>query len=648
MSSSILLHFPDLHNSSHSFPAGVTGHELVSALRPTGNVLAVAVAGKTRDLALPITEEAAVRFLTWPDQAARDVFWHSSAHLLAEALEALYPGVQFGVGPAIERGFYYDVDFGEQPFDASHLAKVEKKMLELAARGHAFQRRQVTRAEAMDFFVRKGDVYKQEIISGLEDGTITFYTHGGFTDLCRGPHLPDTSPIKAVKLLSLAGAYWRGDSSRRQLTRIYGITFPSRAELKEWLAQEEEARKRDHRKLGRQLGIFTLSEEVGLGLPLWLPKGTFLREQLMQLLRGLQELQGYQFVTTPHIGHKRLYETSGHYQKYIESSFRPIATPHEGDGLFMLKPMNCPHHCVIFGHQMRSYRELPLRMAEFGTVYRYEQHGELHGLTRTRGFTQDDAHIFCAPDQLKAEFLKVMDLVSYVFGLFGFQDYAVQISVRDPQKESLYLGNPEAWAQAEQAIQEAAEEKGMAATRVEGEAAFYGPKLDFTVRDSLGRKWQLGTIQIDYNLPERFDLTYIDTQSQQQRPVMIHRAIYGSLERFIAILLEHTAGRLPLWLAPVQVHLLPVADQYLPYAREVASRLRAARLRVELDARSETISRRVRDAELLKVPYIAIVGEREQADDSVAVRRAGGKGSKTVRVEAWIRELEEAVAQKAS
>ncbi len=604
---------------------GTTGYDLAASISEglARNALAVKVNGEIRDLHRPFTEDAALEILTWNDAGGKQAYWHSSAHLMAEALEALYPGVKLAIGPAIENGFYYDVDLGEgRTISSDDFPAIEKKMLELAKNKSKFERREVPKAEAVAYFTEKQDPYKLELLENLEDGNITFYTQGGFTDLCRGPHIPDTGTIKAAKIMNVAGAYWRGDEKNKQLTRLYGITFPKAKDLTEYLEKLEEAKRRDHRKLGKELELFAFSEKVGAGLPLWLPKGTALRERLEQFLRKAQVKAGYQPVVTPHIGSKELYVTSGHYEKYGADSFQPITTPNPGEEFF-LKPMNCPHHCEIYRTKPRSYRDLPVRLAEFGTVYRYEQSGELHGLTRVRGFTQDDAHIFCRPDQVKGEFQKVIDLVLYVFKALGFTDFTAQISLRDPENKTKYIGTDENWALAEAAIQESAAEKGLATITELGEAAFYGPKLDFMVRDALGRRWQLGTIQVDYNLPERFDLEYVTPENTKARPVMIHRAPFGSLERFVAVLIEHTAGNFPLWLSPEQFTVLPISDKFADYAYEVKAKLEAADLRGTVDARDERIGRKIRDAELAKTPYLLVVGEKEAQDGLVSVRRHG-------------------------
>ena len=610
--------------SVKQMPAGSTGYDIARSISEglARKVIAAKVNGEVWDLMRPIGEDATVQLLTWDDPEGKATFWHSSAHLMAEALEALYPGIKFGIGPPIDQGFYYDIDFGDREFDGHELAKVEKKMQELAQRKDPYIRKEVSKQEALDYFSKKGDEYKLELIEELPDGEITFYEVGDFVDLCRGPHIPNTGLIKAVKLLNVAGAYWRGSEKNKMLTRIYGITFPKQKELKEFLERLEEAKKRDHRKLGKELELFTFSEKVGMGLPLWLPKGAMLRERLKNFLKKAQVKAGYEPVITPHIGSKELYVTSGHYEKYGEDSFRPITTPHEGEE-FMLKPMNCPHHCEIYKSRPRSYKELPLRLAEFGTVYRYEQHGELHGLTRVRGFTQDDAHIFCRPDQVKDEFIKVIDLVLYVFNALGFNDYEAQISLRDPNDKDKYIGDDALWEKAEREIQEAAEERGLQTVTELGEAAFYGPKLDFMVRDAIGRKWQLGTIQVDYNLPERFELEYVGADNQKHRPVMIHRAPFGSMERFVAVLTEHCAGNFPLWLAPDQIAVLPISEKYEDYANRVFSELKTHDIRGILDNRDEKIGRKIRDAEVKKIPFMLIVGEKEQAAGKVAVRRHG-------------------------
>ena len=595
------------------------------------NVLAAKVNGEIWDANRPINTDASLQLLTWNDEGGKYAFWHSSAHLMAEALETIYPGVKFGIGPPIENGYYYDVDLGDRTLTPEELPAIEAKMLELARLKSEFVRRNVSKAEALDYFGNKGDEYKIELLQDLTDGEITFYQQGNFVDLCRGPHIPNTEKIKAVKLTNIAGAYWRGDEKRKMLTRIYGITFPQQKELTEYLVLLEEAKKRDHRKLGAELELFAFSERVGAGLPLWLPKGTIVRNRLQNFLRKEQAKRGYQEVMTPHIGKKELYVTSGHYEKYGADSFQPIHTPKEGEE-FLLKPMNCPHHCEIYGHKPHSYKELPIRIAEFGTVYRYEQSGELHGLSRVRGFTQDDAHIFCTPDQVQAEFLNVLELTKLVLSKAGFEKFTAQISLRDLSKPEKYLGNPETFAKAEQDIIDAVAAVGLEAVQVPGEAAFYGPKLDFMIKDAIGRTWQLGTIQVDYNLPERFQLEYIGADNQTHRPVMIHRAPFGSMERFISILIENTTGKLPLWLAPDQFAVLPIGEGHIEYCKNVLAQLEAAGLSGYVDDRNETIGRKIRDTELKKVPYMLIAGDKEMEDGVVALRRQseGDKGAITV------------------
>ncbi|MBT1686512.1 threonine--tRNA ligase [Dawidia soli] len=620
--SDIRITLPD--GTVKTYPHGTNGAAIASSISEglARVALAIEVNGDVWDLGRPIEHDAAVKILTWNDANGKMAFWHSSAHLLAEALEALYPGVKFGTGPAVANGFYYDVDLGGIPFGEEQLAAVESKMKELAKSNSTFERRDVPKAEALEFFTKKGDPYKIELIDGLQDGAITFYQQGNFTDLCKGPHIPGTGLIKAVKLTNVAGAYWRNNENNKMLTRIYGITFPKQKELDEYLHLLEEAKKRDHRKLGRELELFAFSERVGMGLPLWLPKGTILRERLEQFMRRAQIKAGYDPVVTPHIGSKSLYVTSGHYEKYGKDSFQPIRTPDEGEE-FLLKPMNCPHHCEIYKTKPRSYRDLPIRLAEFGTVYRYEQSGELHGLTRVRGFTQDDAHIFCRPEQVKEEFVKVIDLVLHVFKSLGFENYTAQVSLRDPANKAKYIGQDHLWDQAERQIQEAADERGLKTVAVQGEAAFYGPKLDFMVKDALGRSWQLGTIQVDYNLPERFELEYVGSDNQKHRPVMLHRAPFGSLERFIAVLIEHCAGNFPLWLAPDQIAVLPISERFNDYAKLVYETLKGQDIRGLLDDRDEKIGRKIRDAETKKIPYMLIVGEKEVAEQKVAIRQHG-------------------------
>ncbi|MDE6383162.1 MAG: threonine--tRNA ligase, partial [Paramuribaculum sp.] len=618
----IKITFPD--NSVKEFESGVTPLEVASSISPrlAQDVLAAYVNDNPWDLNRGIDGDATIKFFKWEDAEGKHAFWHSSAHLLAEALQELYPGVKFGIGPAIENGFYYDIDTNGHTITDADFPKIEKKMLELARQKQAIERKEISKADALKMFGDRGETYKCELIDELEDGTITTYTQGAFTDLCRGPHLPTTAPIKAVKIMSLAGAYWRGDEKRQQLVRVYGITFPKQKMLDEYVQLLEEAKKRDHRKLGKEMELFAFSQNVGAGLPLWLPKGAALRDRLEQFLRKIQKKYGYLQVITPHIGNKNLYVTSGHYAKYGKDSFQPIHTPEEGEE-YLLKPMNCPHHCEIFRAAPRSYRDLPLRLAEFGTVYRYEQSGELHGLTRVRGFTQDDAHIFCAPDQIKAEFLKVMDIIFYIFKALNFENYEAQISLRDPNNKEKYIGSDENWHLAETAIVEACQEKGLKARTELGEAAFYGPKLDFMVKDALGRRWQLGTIQVDYNLPERFGLEYTGADNQKHRPVMIHRAPFGSMERFVAVLLEHTAGRFPLWLAPDQAVVLPISEKYNDYARRVVDELDQAGVRATIDDRNEKIGKKIRDNELKRIPYMLIVGEKEAENDEVSVRKQG-------------------------
>ena len=636
--------FPD--GSVRPFEQGVTAYDIAMSISPrlAAEVLAAKVNETVYDLTRPIKEDAAIQLLKWDDEEGRRVFWHSSSHLMAEALEALYPGVKFGIGPAIENGFYYDVDLNGAQISDTDLAAIEKKMLELAREKQDFKRIEVSKADALKYFEQKGDPYKCELISELEDGTITYYENGAFTDLCRGPHLRNTEMIKAVKLTAIAGAYWRGDEKRQQLTRIYGITFPKKSLLDDYLVLLEEAKKRDHRKIGKEMELFTFSPRVGMGLPLWLPRGTVMRQELVKFLTKKLNESGYLQVVTPHIGGKQLYVTSGHYAKYGKDSFQPIHTPQEGEE-YLLKPMNCPHHCEIFRSSPRSYRDLPLRLAEFGTVYRYEQSGELHGLTRVRCFTQDDAHMFVRQEQLKDEFKKVIDLILYVFKVFKFEDYTAQISLRDKVNRDKYIGSEENWDKAEAAIIESAAEKGLPTVVEYGEAAFYGPKLDFMVKDALGRKWQLGTIQVDYNLPERFELEYIDADGSRKRPVMIHRAPFGSLERFTAVLLEHTAGHLPLWLTPDQVKVLPISEKYADYAKKVCELMNNSEIRASIDDRNETLGKRIREISLKKIPLIAIVGEKEMADGTVSIRRDGvDKGSMTV--DAFIARFKEIVSEE--
>ncbi|MGM0647933.1 MAG: threonine--tRNA ligase [Bacteroidota bacterium] len=618
----INISLPD--KSIRKVPAGTTALDIAKDISEglARNVLAAKVNGNVVDSMRPIQEDAELKLLTWDDEEGREAMWHSSAHLMAEAIELLYPGVKFGIGPSIDNGFYYDIDPGDHTITQDDLPAIEKKMKELARQKQEFIREEVPKKQALEHYRNKGDEYKVELINELEDGTITFYTSGEFTDLCRGPHIPNTGPVKAIKLLSIAGAYWRGDESRKQLTRIYGITFPKKKLLDEYLQMLEEAQKRDHRKIGKELEIFTFSQKVGPGLPLWMPKGAALRERLESFLKKIQRKAGYQQVISPHIGNVNLYKTSGHYQKYGEDSFQTIKTPNEGEE-FMLKPMNCPHHCEIYNAKQFSFRDLPVRYAEFGTVYRYEQSGELHGLTRVRGFTQDDAHIFCTPDQVKEEFKGVMDIIVKIFKALDFKDYVAQVSLRDPDNKEKYIGSDENWDKAENAILDIMKESAMDYVVEYGEAAFYGPKLDFMVKDALGRSWQLGTVQVDYNLPERFELEYTGSDNQKHRPVMIHRAPFGSMERFVAVLIEHTAGKFPLWLTPDQVMILPISEKYHNYAEKVLSLLDNYDIRAQIDRRSEKIGRKIRDTELKKIPYMLIIGEKEAENESVSVRRQG-------------------------
>jgi len=622
----IKITFPD--GNVREFAKGVTGLEIAKNIsdRLAKEVLSITVNGEVWDLTRSINTDASIKLHKWDEEEAKHAYWHSSAHLMAEAVEMLYPGVKLGIGPSIENGFYYDIDFGDYTISDSDLPRIEAKMMEIVQAKEVIIRKEVTKAEALATYTKKGDPYKVELISDLEDGTITFYSQGNFTDLCRGPHLPDTSYIKSFKLLSIAGAYWRGNEKNKQLTRIYGISFPKKTLLDEYLAMLEEAKKRDHRKIGKELELFTFSQKVGQGLPLWLPKGAQLRERLENFLKRVQKNYGYEQVITPHIGQKELYVTSGHYAKYGKDSFQPIHTPAEGEE-FLLKPMNCPHHCEIYKHKPRSYKDLPVRMAEFGTVYRYEQSGELHGLTRVRGFTQDDAHIFCRPDQLKDEFVKVIDIVLYIFKTLDFKEFTAQISLRDPNDKDKYIGSDENWDKAEQAIMEAVKEKGLETTTELGEAAFYGPKLDFMVKDAIGRKWQLGTIQVDYNLPERFELEYIGADDKRHRPIMIHRAPFGSMERFVAVLIEHSGGRFPLWLAPDQAVVLPISEKFNDYAKKVVDFLNNCDIRTLIDDRNEKIGKKIRDNELKRIPYLLIVGEKEAVDEKISVR-VQGEGDK--------------------
>lgn len=638
----IKITFPD--GQVREFEKGITPYQVALQISEglARNVLAAKLNGDVVDSSTPIDADAVLQLVTWNDEDGKKIFWHSSAHLLAEAIESLFPGTKFGIGPAIENGFYYDIDLGVQEFGSDDFKTIEDKMLELARLKNEFLRSSVSKADAVSYFTEKGDEYKLELIEGLADGSITFYNQGNFTDLCRGPHIPNTGFIKSVKLLSVAGAYWRGDEKRKQLTRIYAITFPKAKELEEYLHLLEEAKRRDHRKLGKELELFAFSEKVGMGLPLWLPKGTLLRERLENFLRRAQVRAGYSPVITPHIASKELYVTSGHYAKYGKDSFQPIRTPDENEEFF-LKPMNCPHHCEIYKTKPRSYKDLPLRLAEFGTVYRYEQSGELHGLTRVRGFTQDDAHIFCRPDQVEDEFMKVIDLVLYVFKALGFDTYSAQVSLRDKENKEKYIGNDEDWDRAESAIIRSADEKGLPYVIEYGEAAFYGPKLDFMVKDAIGRKWQLGTIQVDYQLPQRFELEYTGSDNAKHRPVMIHRAPFGSLERFVAILIENTAGNFPLWLSPDQIAVLPISEKYEDYANELYLRLQEKDLRGYVDHRNEKMGRKIRDAEIAKVPFMIVVGEKEQAEGIVSVRKKGDGDVGSMTLDAFIAMAQEEI-----
>ena len=638
----IKITFPD--GSVREYEKGVTGLQIAESISPrlAKEVLACGVNGETYDLTRPINEDAEVILYKWEDEEGKHAFWHTSAHLLAEALQALYPGIQFGIGPAIEQGFYYDVDPGTATIKESDLPTIEVKMKEFASLKEPLVRKSISKDAALKYFADRGETYKCELIAELEDGQITTYTQGGFTDLCRGPHLPSTAPIKAIKLTTVAGAYWRGQEDKKMLTRIYGITFPKKKLLTEYLEMMEEAKKRDHRKIGKEMELFMFSETVGKGLPMWLPKGTSLRLRLEDFLKKIQKQFGYEQVITPHIGNKALYVTSGHYAKYGKDSFQPIHTPEEGEE-YLLKPMNCPHHCEIYKWTPRSYKDLPLRLAEFGTVYRYEQSGELHGLTRVRGFTQDDAHIFCRPDQVKEEFLSVMDIIFIIFKALKFDNFEAQISLRDPVNREKYIGNDENWEKAENAIVEACKEKGLKAKIEYGEAAFYGPKLDFMVRDALGRKWQLGTIQVDYNLPERFQLEYTGSDNQKHRPVMIHRAPFGSMERFVAVLIEHTAGKFPLWLTPDQVSVLPISERFNDYAQEVKKYLDTKDIRATVDDRNEKIGRKIRDNEMKRIPYMLVVGEKESENKEVSVRKQGEGDKGVMKLEDFAKNLNEEV-----
>lgn len=632
----IKITFPD--GTIKEYKKGISSLEIAEEISPrlAKEVYAASVNGEIRDVTRPIMSDSILKLHKWDDEEAKHAFWHSSAHLLAEALETLYPGIKFGIGPAIENGFYYDVDPGEgKVITEADLPAIENKMKELAAQNQVFVRKDVSKKEAMDLFSVKGDEYKTELISELEDGTISLYTSGSFVDLCRGPHLASTEPIKAIKLINVAGAYWRGDEKRRMLTRIYGITYPKQKMLDEYLVFLEEAKKRDHRRIGKELELFTFSPKVGMGLPLWLPKGSDVRQHLIDFLTKLLKKRGYKIVTTPHIGNVNLYKVSGHYEKYGASSFQPMSTPQEGEQ-FMLKPMNCPHHCEIYNASPHSYKELPLRMAEFGTVYRYEQSGELHGLTRVRSFTQDDAHHFCRPDQLREEFKSIIDLILYIFKILNFNDFTAQISLRDPDNKEKYIGSDENWEKAEQDIISAAGDKNLKTTVVPGEAAFYGPKLDFMVRDAIGRKWQLGTIQVDYNLPDRFDLTYNGSDNQKHRPVMIHRTVFGSLERFVAVLIENTAGKLPLWLAPDKAVILPISDKFNDYASKILEILNNSDICTLIDDRNEKIGKKIRDNELKRIPYLLIVGEKEAESGSVSVRKQGEGDKGSMKIEEFV------------
>ena len=632
----IRITFPD--GSVKEFSEGVSSLAIAEQISPklAKEVYTATVNGEIYDLTRPITGDAKLKLHKWEDEEAKHAFWHSSSHLMAEALEALYPGIKFGIGPAIESGFYYDVDPGEGKVIAeADLPAIEAKMKEFASQDQHFTRRDVSKKEAMELFSKKGDEYKTELVSELTDGTISLYTQGGFTDLCRGPHLPSTEPIKAIKLTSVAGAYWRGNEKRKMLTRIYGITFPKQKMLDEYLVLLEEAKRRDHRKIGKELELFTFSPKVGMGLPLWMPKGADVRQTLITYLTSILRKRGYKIVTTPHIGNVELYKTSGHFEKYGADSFQPISTPQEGE-MFMLKPMNCPHHCEIYNATPHSYKELPLRMAEFGTVYRYEQSGELHGLTRVRSFTQDDAHVFCRPDQLREEFKGIIDLILYIFRILNFTEFSAQISLRDPENKQKYIGSDENWEKAEKDIIEAAAEKNLTTYVALGEAAFYGPKLDFMVKDAIGRKWQLGTIQVDYNLPERFDLTYNGSDNQKHRPVMIHRTIFGSLERFVAVLIENTAGKFPLWLAPEKAVILPISDKFNDYAANVLEILNNSDICTLIDDRSEKIGKKIRDNELKRIPYLLVIGEKEAESGTVAVRRQGEGDRGAMKIDEFI------------
>lgn len=642
----IKITFPD--GSVKDYRSGINSLEIAEQINPNlaKEVYAASVNGEVWDLTRPINTDATIKLHKWEDEAAKHAFWHSSAHLMAEALESLYPGIKFGIGPAIENGFYYDVDPGDgRVITEGDLQKVEVRMKELAARNLAFTRKEVSKKEALALFSEKGDEYKTELISELEDGTISLYTQGNFVDLCRGPHLPSTEQIKAIKLLSVAGAYWRGNEKQKMLTRIYGITYPKQKMLDDYLLFLEEAKRRDHRRIGKELELFTFSPKVGMGLPLWLPKGSEIRQNLINFLTGILKKRGYKIVTTPHIGNVSLYKTSGHYEKYGIDSFQPIATPQEGEQ-FMLKPMNCPHHCEIYNAVPHSYKDLPLRMAEFGTVYRYEQSGELHGLTRVRSFTQDDAHHFCRPDQLRDEFKSIIDLILYIFKILNFNDFSAQISLRDPDNKQKYIGSDENWEKAERDIIVAASEKNLKTTVVRGEAAFYGPKLDFMVKDAIGRKWQLGTIQVDYNLPERFDLTYNGSDNQKHQPVMIHRTIFGSMERFVAVLIENSAGKFPLWLAPEKAVLLPISEKFNDYAEKILEILNNSDICTLIDERSEKIGKKIRDNELKRIPYLLIIGEKEAENGTVAVRKQGEGDKGSMKIEEFVNFIRSEIARE--
>ncbi len=632
----IKITFPD--GTAREYKKGINSLEIAEQISPklAKEVYSATVNGEIWDLTRPIETDATIKLHKWEDDEAKHAFWHSSAHLMAEALESLYPGIKFGIGPAIENGFYYDVDPGDgRVITEADLLTIENRMKELAAKNLTYIRRQVSKKDALDLFSKKGDEYKTELISELEDGTITLYTQGNFTDLCKGPHLPSTEPLKAIKLLSVAGAYWRGNENRKMLTRIYGITYPKQKLLDEYLIFLEEAKRRDHRKIGKELELFTFSPKVGMGLPLWLPKGSDIRQNLITFLTKELRKRGYKIVTTPHIGNVNLYKTSGHFEKYGADSFQPISTPQEGEQ-FMLKPMNCPHHCEIYNATPHSYKDLPLRMAEFGTVYRYEQSGELHGLTRVRSFTQDDAHHFCRHDQLRDEFKSIIDLILYVFRILNFNDFTAQVSLRDPENKQKYIGSDENWDRAEKDIIEVAAEKNLETTVVKGEAAFYGPKLDFMVKDAIGRKWQLGTIQVDYNLPERFDLTYNGSDNQKHRPVMIHRTIFGSMERFVAVLIENTAGKFPLWLAPEKAVILPISEKFNDYAGKVLEILNNSDICTLIDERSEKIGKKIRDNELKRIPYLLIIGEKEVENETIAVRKQGEGDKGSMKIEEFV------------